>query len=113
MIKFLVTTFASCKQTIRSYSQDAKVVKENFLSCVTVGEKYFISHLRFKTLFSFFDYVIYEWPLTTDDGCHRKQCSKCMEYYIGSPEKSHQCYRLIIFRIFFFFFKSKKKLTDF
>ena len=28
-----------------------------------------------------------------DDGCHRKQCSKCTEYYIGFPEKSHQCYR--------------------
>ena len=28
-----------------------------------------------------------------DDSCHRKQCSKCTEYYIGFPEKSHQCYR--------------------
>ena len=29
-----------------------------------------------------------------DDGsCHLKQCSKCMEYYIGFPEENHQCYR--------------------
>ena len=28
-----------------------------------------------------------------DGSCHVKQCSKCREYYIGFPEKSHQCYR--------------------
>jgi len=25
--------------------------------------------------------------------CHQYQCTKCKEYYIGSPEKQHQCYR--------------------
>ena len=28
-----------------------------------------------------------------DDKCLLRQCSKCMEYYIGFPEKNHQCYR--------------------
>ena len=33
MIKLLFTTFVSCKWTLRSYSQDAKVVNENFIMC--------------------------------------------------------------------------------
>ena len=28
-----------------------------------------------------------------DSSCLLKQCSKCMEYYIGFPENNHQCYR--------------------
>ena len=28
-----------------------------------------------------------------DGTCHLKQCSKCLEYYLGFPEKGHQCYR--------------------
>ena len=33
MAKLSFTIFASCKQTLCSYSQDAKVVNENFIIC--------------------------------------------------------------------------------
>ena len=29
----------------------------------------------------------------SDSSCQRYQCSKCKEYYVGSPTDSHQCYR--------------------
>ena len=38
--KFSITAFASCKETLYSYSQDAKVIIENF-ACVTLREYYF------------------------------------------------------------------------
>ena len=30
---------------------------------------------------------------SSDSMCQRFQCSKCKEYYVGSPTDSHQCYR--------------------
>ena len=30
---------------------------------------------------------------SSDSSCQRYQCSKCKEYYVGSPTDSHQCYR--------------------